>query len=402
LQQLTAIFKANKMANTYKLYGIPCSLYTAKARSYLRKQKINFSEFAVSDAHYQKSVVPKIGRMIMPVLESSDGEIIQDSADIIRYFEEQHTAVNPALPDTPLLQAVSHLFELFGGEGLLRPAMHYRWNFDDVNLDFLRSEFECLAPQGTDHATYQQIFEFGSGRMRKAAKSFGVAAHSSSAVEASYLEFLTLLSAHLREFPYLLGGRATLGDYALMGPLFAHLYRDPKPGLLMRQHAPLVARWVERMNTAEDSWTDHPNQSQTLISGDVLPDTLIALMRYIAEEYLPEISAHISYTNNWLAERPELAPGTNGLDDPTQRFIGNIEFPWRGITLKTSVVPYRFYLLQDLHELYDGLENKDRKHIEGVFTECGLERILTSRLRRRLERRNYLEVWGDDIAPSIG
>jgi hypothetical protein len=138
-----------------------------------------------------------------------------------------------------------------------------------------------------------------------------------------------------------------------------------------------------------------------LISGDALPDTLIALMRYIAEEYFPEISAHKSYTNNWLAERPELAPGTNGLDDPMQRFIGNIELPWRGITLKTSVVPYRFYLLQDLHELYDGIENKDRKHIEGVFTECGLERILTSRLSRRLERRNYLEVWGDDIAPSV-
>jgi glutathione S-transferase len=145
----------------------------------------------------------------MPVLESSDGEIIQDSADIIRYFEEQHTAVNPALP-APLLQAVSHLFELFSGEVLLRPAMHYRWNFDNVNLDYLRSEFECLAPQGTDHATYQQIFEFGSGRMRKAAKSFGVAAHSSSAIEASYLEFLNLLSAHLGECPYLLGDRSSL------------------------------------------------------------------------------------------------------------------------------------------------------------------------------------------------
>jgi glutathione S-transferase len=389
------------MAKTYKFYGIPCSLYTAKARSYLRKQKINFTEFAVSDAHYQKTIVPKIGRVIMPVLESSDGEIIQDSADIIRHFENRGPIINSALPNNSLLQAVSHLFELFGGEGLLRPAMHYRWNFDNINLAYLRSEFECLAPHGTDLATYQQIFEFGSGRMRKATKSFGVAAHSSPIIEASYHEFLDLFSAHLRDFPYLLGGRATLGDYALMGPLYAHLYRDPKPGLLMRQRAPIVARWIERMNTAEESWSDHPTSSQALISGDALPNTLIALMRYISEEYLPEISAHISYTNAWLSQRPNLQSGTNGLDSPSQRFIGNTEFPWRGITLKTSVAPYRFYLLQQLHELFDGLEDKSRVHIKSTFSECGLESLLTSQLKRRVERCNYLEVWGDVIAKAV-
>jgi glutathione S-transferase len=385
------------MTNTYKLYGIPCSLYTAKARSYLRKQRVDFTEFAVSDTHYQNVIVPKVGRMIMPVLESSDGEIVQDSADIIRFFEKQGVT-SPALPEAPLLQAVSHLFELFGGEGLLRPAMHYRWSFDDTNLDYLRSEFECLAPANTDPATYLQIFEFGSGRMRKAAKLFGVAEHAVATIEESYKEFLHLFSAHLRLYPYLLGGRATLGDYALMAPLYAHLYRDPKPGQLMRQRAPLVARWVERMNTAEESWADHPNQSQALISGNKLPDTLKALMRYIAEEYLPEISAHTSYTNNWLSERPELKSGTTGLDDPSQRFIGTVEFPWRGTHLKTSVMPYRFYLLQQLHEQVDSLDDSDRKHIESTFTECGLGSILRTRLTRRIERKNYLEVWGELIS----
>jgi arsenate reductase-like glutaredoxin family protein len=32
----------------YKLYGIPASLYTAKVRSYLRKQRIEFTEYGVN------------------------------------------------------------------------------------------------------------------------------------------------------------------------------------------------------------------------------------------------------------------------------------------------------------------------------------------------------------------
>jgi len=44
----------------------------------------------------------------------------------------------PLYPEDPVIKAISLLFELFGNEGLLRPAMHYRWNFDDDNLDFLK------------------------------------------------------------------------------------------------------------------------------------------------------------------------------------------------------------------------------------------------------------------------
>ncbi|MFT5032398.1 MAG: glutathione S-transferase [Bermanella sp.] len=381
------------MSDHCTLYGIPCSLYTAKARSYMRKQKVSFRELSISDRHYQQEIMPKIGRMIMPVLELSSGELIQDSADIIRHFETQRPAAEPALPETPVLRALSYLFELFGGEGLLRPAMHYRWNFDDINLDYLRSEFECLAPAGTDDASYQQIFEFCSNSMRQAARSFGVSERTRALIEASYGDFLDLFSAHLRHYPYLLGSAPTLGDYALMGPLYAHLYRDPKPGQLMRQRAPLVARWVERMNTAEENWADHPQQQQAAISDDKLPDTLTALMRYIAEDYLPEMVAHIKFANGWLAERPHLDSGTNGMDDPTKRFIGKAEFSWRGTNLKTSVIPYRFYLLQELQHHFDKSTPDTQKALRQCFKACGLDELLSLRVNRRLDRRNFLEVW---------
>ena len=47
---------------------------------------------------------------------------------------------------------------------------------------------------------------------------------------------------------YLLGGRPCLADFAFMGPMYAHLYRDPYPSVIMKNVSPRVAEWVERMN----------------------------------------------------------------------------------------------------------------------------------------------------------
>ena len=75
------------------------------------------------------------------MLQTPQGQWVQDGADIIDFFESRGLARLPAYPLTPLHGVVSAgRSELFGGEGLLRPAMHYRWNFDDDNLAFLRDD----------------------------------------------------------------------------------------------------------------------------------------------------------------------------------------------------------------------------------------------------------------------
>src|SRR5690606_35588473 len=75
----------------------------------------------------------------------------------------------------------------------------------------------------------------------------GVTPHSRAALEQSYLALLAELDRHFAEHDFLLGGRPSIGDYGLIGPLYAHLYRDPASGRLMREKAPPVAAWVERM-----------------------------------------------------------------------------------------------------------------------------------------------------------
>jgi len=391
---------------TYILYGAPVSLYTGKARSYLRTQGIDFVEEAPGSDRYLTHVVAAVGRWIIPCMQAPDGTIIQDGADIIDHFERgpgKDVRKHSVYPESPVLLAIAHLFELFGGEGLLRPAMHYRWNFDDQNLAFLTSEFAVLMPGSLSTEEAEQAFLKSSGRMRQAAANFGVSDESIPAIEASFEEWLDLFSAHLADHPYLLGGQPTIGDYGLIAAMWAHLYRDPAPSTLIKQRAPRVGRWVERMTSTEPYLHEYPKHDGSLIDDAALPETLLAMMRFVAVEYLPEITAHVEVANEWLAENPQIEAGTNGLDKPGARGLkggrglegnGAATFDWRGQKLTTGVMPYRFWLMQRLHDDLASAPTDAQAQARRVFRETNLETLLDLRTLRRVERTEHLEVWG--------
>jgi glutathione S-transferase len=376
----------------YRLYGMPGSLYTAKARSYLIKQGVPFENRAAGEARFLETIAPAVGRWIIPVLEAPDGTLIQDGAEIIAAFEARGGQRWPAYPTTPSHRLIGQVFELFGGEGLLRPAMHYRWNFDETNQPFIARDFAAaLAPGATEEAAAQR-FEGAARRMRKAMASFGVNDQSIPLIEAAYEEFLDLFDAHLAHAPYLLGGRPTIGDYGLIGPLFAHLARDPYPSLLMKRRAQRVWRWVERMNSADLDSADHGWPAPELFADDGVPDTLAALLAFVARDYLPEVRAYVAFADQWLAERPDLAAGTNGLADPGQRAIGKTSLTWRGVEIEVAVMPYRLYLLQKIQAAAASPDGKGRALLEQV----GLGDLLTLTTRRPVERLGHQEVWGEE------
>ena len=377
---------------TYRLYGMPASLYTAKARSYLLTQGVAFKERTPGEAHFREHIVPKLGRWIIPVLEGPDGALVQDGSDIIAHLQSRGETRFSVYPATPRHAVIAQIFELFGGEGLLRPTMHFRWNFEAENRAFLAQDFPAaLTPPGSPADVRAAVFEQAAQRMRKAMASFGVNAATIPAVEASYGEFLRLFDAHLEGAPYLLGGRATIGDYALIGPLGAHLGRDPYPAALMQQTAPRVWRWRERMHRPDRDAGEYGDAPEALFAEDGVPDTLKALLRFVAEDYLPEVQAHVAFCNAWLAERPDLAPGSSGLERTQERRIGQTAFAWRGQELRVGAMPYRLYLLQ---KVQDGADHAPPEaEVSALLEEVGLGDLLTLRTSRRIVRRNHLEVW---------
>ncbi|MGJ8560188.1 MAG: glutathione S-transferase N-terminal domain-containing protein [Litorimonas sp.] len=374
----------------YYLYGMSASLFTGKVRAYLIHHGIPFVERGAGHPTFTQEIVPKIGRWIIPVLVTPDGQIIQDGTDIIDHLDAKGLSRHPLCPEDPVLHAVAHLFELFGGEGLLRPAMHYRWNFDTDNLDFIQINFAEAFPPGLTVQQQSAMFDHSSGRMRKAGAAFGVSSETMTAIEASYAEFLSLFEDHLRESYFLLGEHPTLGDYGLMNGLYAHLSRDPHPSLIMKRDAPHVFAWTERMNRLPRDEHHLAGAPEGLF--DEVPDTLKALMQFIAADFLPEVIAHTQFINSWLAEHEDLP------NDPMERSLGMATFDWRGHAITTAVMPYRNWMIQRLTDHYDGCDADDRYQIRTLFASVGLVPILETRIHRRVMREGNRELWEEETS----
>ena len=163
----------------------------------------------------------------------------------------------------------------------------------------------------------------------------------------SILEFLEALNQHLSEYPYLLGWKPSIGDFGLIAPLYAHLGRDPAPLRIMQQRAVRVARWVERMNRADQDAPEFFNPGDDYLADDSIPETLVAVLRVLAEDLVPETHAAAAVINQWLADnQPE--PGTSAQGSLGQRMFGMAQFNLRGQSISAVAQSYRFVILQKL------------------------------------------------------
>ena len=382
-----------RFSSVYTLYGMRASLYTGKARAYLIKQDIEYLEFVPGSRRFMKEIVPKIGRMMIPTIETPDGEIIQDSTEIIDYFEKKGLHQESAYPTTPRQLAVAHVLDLYGSEGLLRPAMHYRWNFPEVNDAFIERNFADGLRPGAPPDEALEAARHGMDRMRLAGAAFGVSPEMIPPIESAYLELLELLQAHLGGSPYLLGGRPSLADYGLIAPLYAHLSRDPHPSILMKQRAHRVFRWTERMNSRNDEHCGVPFGSRDFFSDDDIPQSLKAILRHAAEDLVPETEATARFVDEWLEINDQVEEGA-----VLERGLGLCRFEFRGTTVNALAQPYRIFLLQRLQDACDAMPASDRRSVAELLAEVGLGPLLEIRTRRRVERAQHREVLGAPAA----
>jgi glutathione S-transferase len=137
------------MTETYTLYGSYASYYTAKVRSYLRKKGIPFVEHLPSDPMFRNKVRSTSGSHRIPQLLTPEGEVVQDSVEIVDYLESRFPRL-PAFPETPRQRTFAHLMELLASEGLVRLAWLHRWLFEE-NHRFVKTDFgRSFKPQGSD------------------------------------------------------------------------------------------------------------------------------------------------------------------------------------------------------------------------------------------------------------
>jgi glutathione S-transferase len=377
-----------KSTERYTLWGGALSVYTAKVRSYLIKKRIPYRELYPSSPDFGERIIPALGLFVIPVLETPDGTLVQDTSDIIDYLEARYP--EPCLvPSSSLQSLLADLLCAYGSEGLNQPSMHYRWSFLDQHGDYIRAEFGRATSLSPDRNERVLAAESIMGMMTDHLPKMGICAETIPAIEAAYLDLLTVLDNHFLAHPYLLGGRPSMADFGLMAGLFAHLSRDPVPSGLMKSHAPNVYRWTERMNLANLDDGEFPDAGDAYLDGDSLPETLEPLLALVFQDWSGELVAATSQFNDWVAANPEKSAGQLVADSEERAVhpsLGQISYELRGITVRRDCAPQTLWHFHKVASAARQLEGEARQRWLELLKRTGGEQVMDLRLERPMRR----------------
>ena len=354
----------------YIFFGNEMSYFSGKARAYLRWKSIDFTEVAPSPDVMRSEILPHIGWPVIPVMKTPVGRYVQDTYDVMMDIERAQPA--PAmLPSGALQRFASYLLQLFADEWLIIPSMHYRWNH---NEDWVYGEFgRNAAPDAPKDVQYEAGKKAGQ-RFRGFVPSLGISDATIPGIEAAYEALLADLSAHLEAFPFMLGHRASFADFSMMGALYAHQYRDPASGALMKRLAPRVAEYVERTMAGD-------GRTGELLAEDNVPSTLLPVFARQMTEQLPVLIATSQLFAEWSGTAKPRAEVPRGL--------GMVPFTTGGASGECAARSFSLFRLQQALDCLDNLNRDEKARAEAFLSKVGGEALLAFSLPERLERRNY-------------
>jgi glutathione S-transferase len=385
-------------ADTYTFWGGALSLFSGKVRSYLIKKRLPYREFYASHPDFRARLRPLVRLGVAPLLETPQGELLQDSTDIIEQMEARLPG-HPMIPTGPVQRVVCWLLDAYASEHLLLPAMHYRWAepYLSEQRHFLNAEFGRVSHIGSDREERLAAGARMIAYFNDMARAIGSTPQTAPAIEAAYLDLLDLLDIHFQHVPYLLGGRPSLADFGLMAPLYAHLGRDPVPRRLMAQHAPNVGRWLERMNLAVIEDAEFPDLAPEYPADDALIPTLEPVLEQIFRDWTPELRANVERFNAWVDEQPDRPAGQMVNIDDKRRVhptLGPITYELRGQIIKRASAPQTLWHFEKAASLARALQGPARERFDALMSRVGGREAMSMRLARPIVRQDYVLVLG--------
>ena len=381
----------------YILWGTPHSLYTGKARSCLIKKGLAFVERCPSHTDYKARVRAAVGMVTFPVLETPEGQFIQDSTDIVTYLDSLDSPSSETFmtPSTPVQRVVARLIDGFGLAGMLQAAMHYRWSYRDEQELFLQTEFGRGLYAGADREARRnagkRVMDFFSSSL----PALGITNATVPAIEAAYEELLEALDVHFQSYPYVMGWRVSIADLGLIAPMYAHLGRDPYPTAMMKKRAPNVARWVERMQLPNTPDGEYAPYVADWLADDEIPFTLELVLTLLFKDWGPQLGADIASYQQWLDAHPQMQAGDliNANDKhmvhPT---LGMVSFVWRGVQVQRASAVHGLWLFQTAQDTALAMSSDAGQNLAGLLKRTGGQEVMALCLPRAMERRNNLLV----------
>jgi glutathione S-transferase len=353
----------------FVLHGWQLSLYSGKARAYLRYKGI---------PHVEKpprlwtldTIRRETGAKVLPAVVTPEGEWLQDTSHIMDRLEARFPQA-PVLPATPRQRIASLVLEAWGDEFWLPSAMHYRWSFPENYALFERDTGRNLLPF-VPGLIRNRAAATMAGKMRSFLPTLGVSAGQHRVIEAWTEAQLDRLETHFSRHPYLLGTRPSYGDFGLIGPLYAHLGRDPYPRRVLIEPRSHLAAWIARMQ-------DPPQpRAGEFLPDDEVPATLGPVFRSIFAEFWP----YLEQTQAQAAKAlPALDPG-RGL----RRALGEIRFSLGEQPFRRLAAPFSLWMAQRPLDAYAELTPEQKMPVDAWLATVGGARAMQLSIRPRLKR----------------
>ena len=324
------------MQEILKVIGAQESYFTGKLESYLRAKGISYQSVPFTMERVQEAA-SHTGVFQIPQVACPDGSWLVDTTMMIDYLDRLHPEPGTS-PIDPAASFLALLLEDYADEWLWRPAMHYRWSFENssellsswLSEHMPEADVSLAEKKATWIARQRSIFVEGDG----------VTAETREAVESSYHSALSALEAIFETRDFILGDRPTRADFGFMGPMFRHFSCDPDPARIMRDHAPGVYEWVARM------WNMRPKRFSRAAQIDEIPDDLDALLEPVVSVYLPYLAAN---------------------QDAVIAGAQEVSYDALGVGWTEPAKPYRLWCLDQLRRAYGALDGGARARVGGLL-----------------------------------
>ncbi len=374
---------AHSQQPNYQHLGWIVSPYTQKTSAYLKYKNIPHTDRAPNVFELMHSTPKRVGKAIMPTLQTPEGDWLQDSTEIIDALEQRHPE-HSIIPQGAKQNIAAHLFELHGDEWLVLSSLHYRWSRPD-SAEFIVNEFARLGVPFLPRFMGRLVGRTIRDKMKAYLPRFGIEGQTKQGLEQFTQTLLTQLDTHFEQHHYLLGGRPCVGDFAMYGQIYAHLYRDPGSKPLFDNTPHLIA-WIERMGAPSSETNSATNNEAKgdFLANDEIPATLTPILKTIFSEQFEFSNKVINSIQDYANNQPDAKR--------VSRITGQTDYTIGGVNGKRSMFSFVQWKVQRVWDALHHLKGSEADDAKAWLKTLGGDALIDMKIEHRVKREGNSEV----------
>ena len=334
----------------YTLWGGEHSLFTRKLQAMLNYLAVDY-DFKLKTEEAGGAVEARLGTHFIPGLETPEGWFIHDTTPVGLLLSGKYPD-RTVIPSSPVQRIAAHLLEDWADEWFGRYAISSRWcypeNVQHVAKGFYANRIGKFMDQGLtgeEEAEAAKMIEMVRDNFGlNACANRGCGPDQAYSVRRDFESLMKLADKHYSKHRFLLGDRASLGDFTFAGLFKAHVEADPTPRSWIDSCAPKMIDYMSRV--FESSFHDGQYFAE-----DRLPETVLPFFEHMRETYHQFL----------LVSREALAAGDKWCE------IDLGEGPVKMRSLKYSEVS-RCHIKNEI----ESLDESDRAEVDLVLGSMGV------------------------------